>query len=98
MVIESSVIGLKIALVNSGGNYRLIRYFYRGNGVPAFCKWFLNRDIIVGSVRFCPNGLYIAPKIDDRVFYTLILQILLHSVRDISFRDSAYIDGGFWVS
>ena len=86
------VVHLKIPLINTGRNHRLILDLYTGDRFSILCKRLLDTDIIIRTIRFAAKSQHISAQIDQCMGYILLFQICFQLIRNISLCNSAKIN------
>ena len=91
MMVNLSVF-LKVPFVISGRYDGLIRYRKNSHHCPVFCKWFLDTDPKVGTIRFSTECQYVTTEIDIGMFYSFFYKIILYLICNIAFSDTTQIN------
>ena len=75
MMVNLSIF-LKVPFVISGRYDGLIRYRKNSHHCSVFCKWFLDTDPEVGTIRFSTECQYVTTEIDIGMFYSFFYKII----------------------
>ena len=94
---EAVSVFLKISLIISGSNNRLVCYIHNCKCRAVGFKRFLQSDAERGPIISAPYREHISAQVDQSVFYVLADQIFFQPVRNVSFCDAAQIDLRFRI-